>query len=237
MSNSEMNVQPGDVLTHLEMCQLEGAMLQRGMNFRLRGGMSVVLMSRRTNAPYADRIEDDGRILIYEGHNAPLTVQTPQPTVTDQPDRFPGGGLTQNGLFHEAVQQFKSGQNEPELVKVYEKIKSGNWVYNGIFELMDAWQELSNGRQVWKFRLELVDEVLNPQQATFAVLKHPRLIPSHIKQQVWKRDKGQCAQCGNNQNLHFDHIIPFSKGGSSLTADNIQLLCLQHNLKKSDKIE
>jgi len=37
-------------------------------------------------------------------------------------------------------------------------------------------------------------------------------------------------------NRHFDHDIPFSKGGSSLTAANVRLLCAKHNLEKSDKI-
>jgi hypothetical protein len=26
-------------------------------------------MSRRSNAPYRDKIEEDGRVLIYEGHD------------------------------------------------------------------------------------------------------------------------------------------------------------------------
>jgi hypothetical protein len=34
----------------------------------------------------------------------------------------------------------------------------------------------------------------------------------------------------------IDHDIPFSKGGSSLTAANVRLLCAKHNLEKSDKI-
>ena len=38
------------------------------------------------------------------------------------------------------------------------------------------------------------------------------------------------------KNLHFDHDIPFSKGGSSITAANVRLLCAKHNLEKSDKI-
>jgi len=38
------------------------------MNFRLRANLSVILMSLRRGAPYADRIEDDGKTLIYEGH-------------------------------------------------------------------------------------------------------------------------------------------------------------------------
>jgi hypothetical protein len=38
------------------------------MNFRLRANISVILMSFGRGAPYADRIEDDGKTLIHEGH-------------------------------------------------------------------------------------------------------------------------------------------------------------------------
>jgi 5-methylcytosine-specific restriction endonuclease McrA len=61
---------------------------------------------------------------------------------------------------------------------------------------------------------------------------HNRLIPTSVKLQVWKRDKGKCVMCSSTDNLHFDHIIPYSKGGSSLIAENIQLLCARHNLEK-----
>ena len=59
-------IAPGDIISYIEMCQEKGASLQRGMNFRLRGGVSVILMSLRQGAPYADQIEDDGKTLIYE---------------------------------------------------------------------------------------------------------------------------------------------------------------------------
>jgi hypothetical protein len=38
-------------------------------------------------------------------------------------------------------------------------------------------------------------------------------------------------------NLHFDYIIPWLRGGSSLTAENVQLLCGRHNLAKRDRIQ
>jgi hypothetical protein len=34
----------------------------------------------------------------------------------------------------------------------------------------------------------------------------------------------------------FDHDLLYSKGGTSLTAANVRILCMKHNLKKSDKI-
>ena len=62
-----------------------------------------------------------------------------------------------------------------------------------------------------------------------------RHISQSVKDDVWNRDGGVCVQCGSNQNIEFDHIIPHSKGGSN-TYRNIQLLCEPCNRSKSDKI-
>jgi hypothetical protein len=161
----------------------------------------------------------------------------PTPKSIDQPERNPGGGLTQNGLFYAAARRYKMGSIESELVKVYEKIKPGIWVYNGKFKLIDAWREEINNRKVFKFKLELIDEDNILNFTDFKDIEHNRLIPTSVKLAVWKRDKGKCINCGSQDNLHFDHIIPYSKGGSSLVAENIQILCARHNLAKKDKIE
>lgn len=224
----------------MEMCSTVGVNLQRGMNFRLRDAESVILMSLRLGAPYADEIEDEGRVLIYEGHDVPRTAETPNPKTVDQPERNPSGSLTQNGLFAQAVQKYKKGNAPPERVKVYEKIRSGIWVYNGRFELIDCWTEPSGGRKVYKFKLQFAatEEGDHPTAAP-SVLEDDRLVPSWVKLEVWKRDKGRCAylSCGATTGLHFDHIIPYSKGGSSKDPANIQILCGRHNLAKHDKIE
>lgn len=68
-------------------------------------------------------------------------------------------------------------------------------------------------------------------------ISHTRIIPSEVKKEVWKRDGGKCVKCGSTENLHFDHELPFSKGGTSLTSKNVRLLCMKHNLQKSAKIE
>jgi hypothetical protein len=227
---------PGDIISYIEMSMEEGMNLQRGMNFRLRGKTTIILMSVRQGAPYADRIEENGRILIYEGHDIPNRKDGPNPKVVDQEMFTPNGTLTENGKFFEAAQNYKKKIYPAERVKVYEKLRAGIWVYNGIFKLVDAWLEDSNARKVFKFRLELVNELL-PQEEHENELEHGRIIPSEVKLAVWKRDKGKCVMCGSSENLHFDHIIPYSKGGSSLVAENIQLLCAKHNLAKHDKIE
>jgi hypothetical protein len=106
-------VAPGDVISYIEMCQEESASLQRGMNFRLRANISVILMSLRRGAPYADRIEDDGKTLIYEGHDLPRKMGGPNPKKVDQPRTLPSGKLTQNGLFFDAATRTKLGQARP----------------------------------------------------------------------------------------------------------------------------
>ena len=63
----------GDIFSYMDMCQKEGTTLQRGMNYKIKRRYSIILMSLRNNAPYADSIEDDGKILIYEGHDIPRT--------------------------------------------------------------------------------------------------------------------------------------------------------------------
>ena len=60
-------------------------------------------------------------------------------------------------------------------------------------------------------------------------------IPDDVRVAVWARDRGTCVKCGSSENLHFDHIIPVAKGGSP-SVENIQILCQQCNLRKSDRI-
>ena len=127
-----------EIIPYIDMCQREGVSLQRGMNYQLSHNHSVILMSVRPGAPYADRFEDDGSTIIYEGHDEPRSSQNPDPKASDQPEVGPSGKLTENGLFHKAAQDFKSGRRPPERVCVYEKIKQGIWSYNGIFHLVDA---------------------------------------------------------------------------------------------------
>lgn len=238
LSQMSFQFRRGDVLSYTEMCVAVGASLQRGMNFRLRDSRSVILMSRRPGAPYADQVSDDGRLLTYEGHDCARSVHV-NPKQVDQPDKNPGGSLTQNGLFIEAVSKFKSGTHNAEKIAVFEKIKDGIWVYNGVFDLVDVEIDQSTGRRVFKFKLVLSDaeEQRISRSDSEERPEDDRIIPSWVKLEVWKRDQGRCRICGAQSHLHFDHIIPYSKGGSSKDPANLQILCLRHNLQKHDRIE
>lgn len=230
----------GNVISYIEMCQKEGTSLQRGMNFRLKGKHSVILMSIRPNAPYKDMVQEDGAVLIYEGHDAYKTADITNTKTIDQPERTPKGSLTENGKFHLAAQRYKQNEKGPDIVKVYEKIKDGIWTDNGYFHLIDSWNENDGIRQVFKFKLIAIEGTIDESIAVDTSTREThrnRIIPTHIKLEVWARDGGKCVTCGARDELHFDHILPYSKGGTSLKAENIQLLCARHNLTKSDKIE
>ena len=60
-------------------------------------------------------------------------------------------------------------------------------------------------------------------------------IPRAVQREVWQRDTGRCVECSTREKLCFDHIVPFSRGGSN-TIRNIQLLCEACNLAKGNRI-
>lgn len=79
--------------------------------------------------------------------------------------------------------------------------------------------------------------VTNPQSTTargVPIPKRSRTIPQDVKIAVSVRDGGKCRICGSTKDLQYDHIIPWSRGGSSTDPDNIQLLCGYHNRLKRD---
>ena len=132
------------------MCQAWSVSFQQGMHFHLRPNLSVLLMSRRANAPYRDSVEESGKVLIYEGHDAPRRKGDPDPKSIDQPRASSTGKLTQNGLFEKAANDSKEGLKSSEVVAVYEKIHAGIWAFNGFFRLTDCWQERGDARSVFK---------------------------------------------------------------------------------------
>jgi hypothetical protein len=227
-----------DIVSYREMCDLENVQtLQRGMNFRMNPAYSVILMSQRSNAPYIDKVHDDGITIEYEGHNVARNTDNREPGLVDQPEKLSSGKITQNGYFIDAVRSYKKSTSNPELVKVYEKVFDGVWSLKGFFDLIDYKQVYDGRRNVYRFILKLSDREENTVSSKHLHQTNTRLIPSDVKREVWKRDGGKCVMCGDNKNLHFDHDLPFSKGGTSFSAKNVRLLCMMHNLQKSDKIE
>jgi hypothetical protein len=231
------SMRSNEVISYIEMCNREGLSLQRGMNFNATKSHSIVLSSHRPGAPYDDVLEENGTVLIYEGHDEPRTRETPYPKTLNQPLVTRSGKRTQNGHFHEAAQAFVRREAGAARVRVYEKIKDGIWSYNGLFSLVDSWTETSGSRRVFRFKLHSIPDESTLLSTEEQAVEQRRIIPSHVKLAVWKRDGGVCILCGSKQNLHFDHILPYSRGGTSESIENIQLLCMRHNIQKGAKIQ
>lgn len=226
-------IKTDDIISYDELAVMEGSRVQKGMNFNYTSDYSILLMSVRKNAPYADKWDKKTNTLIYEGHDVPHNLSD-TPKKVDQPIATPKGTITENGKFYSAAQSYKMKLiDHPHKVKVYEKIRDGVWCYKGFFSLVDATFINDGTRNVFKFYLLPIEIKSFQKEIT---ISHTRLIPTEVKVAVWARDKGKCVHCGSTQNLHFDHNLPFSKGGTSLTEKNVQILCMKCNLKKSNKL-
>jgi len=81
----------------------------------------------------------------------------------------------------------------------------------------------------------------NDDSGEVKILEKTRTIPLSVRINVFSRDNFRCVFCGKSPatdigtKLHIDHITPFSKGGTN-TADNLQTLCEECNLGKSDRV-
>lgn len=77
-------------------------------------------------------------------------------------------------------------------------------------------------------------EEQNVDTTSFVIKHKTKREPSdRLKVQVLMRDGNRCRICGVEcsdglHNIHFDHIIPWSKGGET-TLDNLQVLCSHCN--------
>lgn len=71
---------------------------------------------------------------------------------------------------------------------------------------------------------------------TFKKLKEDKLHPSAMLRENKKlvEEANKCAYCGSTEALHWEHIIPRSRGGPDIIDNQVQA-CQKCNLSKSDK--
>lgn len=98
-----------------------------------------------------------------------------------------------------------------------------------------------------EFYTQLSDEDVTNKKGVFEYLldgkeKHLSIRdfkPSE-KRSAYEQQKGICPLCGEHfefEEMHADHIKPWSKGGKTV-ADNCQMLCTQCNIKnRSDSVK
>ena len=150
------------IVSYRQIEDVEGFRPQNGMYFKPKNNnYLIVLMPVRDDAPYQDEISEDGKIIVYEGHNLNKRYcKGRSPNTFDQPLFLPNGKLTENGKFAKAANYFKDGLQQSEKVRAYQKIKKDIWAFNGIFDLVEVFEKISNNRIVHKFELILTDKML-----------------------------------------------------------------------------
>lgn len=77
--------------------------------------------------------------------------------------------------------------------------------------------------------------VVEPADDEVTAKRRRTRLSNALMSEVWIRDEGKCVQCGSQDDLEFDHIIPFSKGGAT-NASNLRILCAQCNRSKGARI-
>ena len=226
----------GDKLfTRTEVHKREGKTIYN-MHFGHGEPYSVVLMSVQPDAPYDDVKAQNG-IIIYQGHDN-AEVEKSRRKLVDQTLTFYGDPNPNSHFFNEA-RRYETGEiTIPRAVKVYEKFGTSYWAERGFYALTKVTFESDDKRKAFYFTLEPGFKFHELTGHTVP-REHTREIPVEVKRYVFWRDSGRCANkdCLSGENIQFDHIIPFSQGGTSLSADNIQLLCYDCNQKKGTKIE
>lgn len=101
-------------------------------------------------------------------------------------------------------------------------------------EIDDIKSNIKNRKKKRELEKQALQELIDEGEIFPETNKRPP-ITKEVADTVWNRDCGKCVYCGSIENLHFDHIIPFSKGGDT-SVENLQLLCSKCNLSKSNKI-
>ena len=129
-------------------------------------------------------------------------------------------------------------------------IKKGLSIYNlstftrrfgGWRATLETFVKYVNGEIVYKkvqSGSKKKEELVEPPKTRIQTHRTKREPSNRLKIQVLMRDGNRCRLCGIEcndgiHNIHFDHIIPWSKGGETVL-ENLQVLCHKCNLAKGD---
>lgn len=114
------------------------------------------------------------------------------------------------------------------------KISSGAYIrhFGSWYKALDAFVQYMSD---YESNIALTTDIYTKENIKHKTNREPS---ARLKVQVLMRDGNRCRLCGVEcndglHNIHFDHIIPWSKGGDT-TLDNLQVLCSDCNLAKGN---
>lgn len=197
---------------------------------------STSLLQRRMKLGYnrAERLMDQLEYIGVVGVNQGSRVR--EVLIKDEAE-FEHFLQTQFRLFKIDIQAFyEDYKSEIERRKLeYQEQKEQQQIQYEKSLIRQNFLEKGKKRQLQRevYKVLLDKETISNQSIEKGLSREP--IPQDIMDKVWNRDGGKCVKCGSQENLEFDHIIPFSKGGAN-TYRNLQILCKKCNIEKSNKI-
>jgi len=78
-------------------------------------------------------------------------------------------------------------------------------------------------------------EMRLPSVVSLKTYIKPSRHPAFTRFNVFLRDRFSCQYCGNRDELTFDHVVPRSKGGTTIW-ENVVAACSSCNLRKGDRL-
>ena len=106
-------------------------------------------------------------------------------------------------------------------------------LFTELIRFLKSYLQTGRDYYVYSFNVELLPNKIKSKRKRTHV-------PRGLRKEVFKRDNYRCVECGASKDdgatLHVDHKIPVSKGGTD-ELDNLQTLCSECNLNKSDVIQ
>lgn len=127
-----------EILTHSDINSREGFSVISRMNYRPAGNIhSVFLTFTDDDDLFADEFQGDR--CYFRGSNMRRS-EADSPETADQSLYRRSGKKSANGIFFDIATAYREsgGSVNPEIIRVYKKLKPNVWQFEGEFELVDA---------------------------------------------------------------------------------------------------
>lgn len=138
--------------------------------------------------------------------------------------------------FEEVMQNFKNGKFNTDY-EIWEAAERLIYFSPGTWELLEHYDPNELGCQAWGHCCPVFWAQSGATETRLG-RREGRFIPREVMLKVVRRDNHICQVCHKHvpdNEIEFDHLIPFSKGGPT-TVENIRLLCRTCNRKKSNAL-
>ena len=139
--------------------------------------------------------------------------------------------------YDETLASLASGQSKTEH-DIWGDIEALHYMRPGLWEQLAEYEPEDVGCKIFGHTCPVF---FCQSGATETTVGRPegRYVPRDVMLKVVRRDNHVCQLCYTyvpDDQVEFDHIIPFSKGGVT-SVENIRLLCRTCNRKKSNALD